>query len=62
MTIIVMIEVMTFYIMFLYLSDIDRYGFMVMLGIGMVLMIGRNGWISVLAYVMIFPMFYGMIE
>jgi len=42
MTILVVLELVTFYIMFQYLNDMDGYGFIVVLRIGMVLVIGGS--------------------
>lgn len=49
--------------MFIYLSDIDGYSVMVIVGIGILMIIGgANGWVSVLIMIMIWPMFAGYME
>jgi len=54
MSLIVIIEVITIYIMFMYLNDMDRYSVMVMIGIRMCMILGSgNRWVGVLALVIL---------
>lgn len=49
--------------MLMYLSEMDGYSVMVIIGIGICLMIrSRNGWVSVLMMVIIWPLFFGYME
>jgi len=51
------------YIMLMYLNEMDRYSVIVIVGIGICLIMGgRNGWVSLLMIVIIWPMFHGYIE
>lgn len=63
MLLIVVMEIVTIYLMIIYLSEMDRYATMVLIGIGMCIVIGSgNGWASLMILVMIWPMFSGYIE
>jgi len=56
-------EILTIYIILMYLNEMDRYSIMVMIGIGMCLIIGSgNGWVGLLILVIIWPMFSRYIE
>lgn len=63
MSLIVVMEILTIYIMLMYLNEMDRYSIIVMIGIGICLVIGSgNGWVSILMIVMIWPLFLGYME
>lgn len=63
MLIIVGIEVLTMYIMLMYLNEMDRYSVIVIIGIGICLLMGsRNGWVSLIIMVIMWPMFVRYIE
>jgi len=63
MSLVVMMEVVTIYIIFIYLSEMDRYSVIVMIGVGICIIIGSgNRWVSLLILVILWPMFYGYIE
>jgi len=52
MRLIVGMEILTMYIMLIYLSEIDRYSVIVMIRVGICLIMGsRNGWVGVLILV-----------
>jgi len=63
MRLIVRMEILTMYIMLIYLNEMDRYSVMVIIGIGMCLIMGSsNGWVGLLILVIIWPIFSGYIE
>jgi len=58
-----MIEILTMYIILIYLNEIDGYSIIVMIGIGICLIIGSsNGWVGLLILVIMWPMFSGYME
>lgn len=60
---VVVIEIMTMYIMLIYLNEMDRYSTMVLIGVGMCMIIrSGNRWVSLMMLVMIWPMFYRYME
>lgn len=63
MSLVVIIEVLTMYIMLIYLNEMDRYSTIVLIGVGMCIIIrSGNGWVSLIMLVMIWPMFYRYME
>jgi len=58
MGLIVGIEVLTIYIILIYLNEMDRYSVIVMIGIGICLIMGSsNRWVGLLMLVIMWPMF-----
>jgi len=63
MRLIVSMEILTIYIILIYLNEMDGYSVMVMIGIGMCLIMGSsNRWVGLLILVMIWPIFSGYME
>lgn len=63
MSLIVIIEILTMYIILMYLNEIDGYAVMVLIGVRICIIIrSANGWISLMMLVIIWPIFYGYIE
>jgi len=63
MMLIVGMEILTIYIILMYLNEMDGYSVMVIIGIGMCLIMGSsNGWVGLLMLVIIWPIFSGYIE
>jgi len=57
------IEILTIYIILMYLSEIDRYSVIVMIGVGICLIMGSsNGWVRLLILVMMWPIFSRYME
>jgi len=63
MRLIVRIEILTIYIILMYLNEMDRYSVIVIIGIGICLIMGSsNGWVGLLILVMMWPIFNRYME